>query len=185
MEEASIGRQEAEDKIKGENKTIETVGNGYEIEAIQQQKQQLENGFAENGRNTREKDSDENLKMVNHCYNRTVIDMNDIKANLTEIYLNHPDAFEEWLVSESNEDLIKRITQIKLKQRESKKSDERDEAGSGSEKENGEDGRTRRKRTERNNSVTSELFHIWVSSSPKKTRSPSGSVYSPIYFLYF
>lgn len=171
MEEASIGRQEAEDKIKIENS--KTVGNGYENEAIPQK--YLENGFTGNGPNNREKDSDENLKMVNHCYNRTVIDMNDIKANLTEIYLNHPDAFEEWLVSESNEDLIKRITQIKLKQRESKRSEEKDETGSGSEKENGEDGRTRRKRIERNNSVTSELFHIWVSSSPKKTKSPSGT----------
>ncbi|EEB10808.1 cAMP/cGMP cyclic nucleotide phosphodiesterase, putative [Pediculus humanus corporis] len=105
--------------------------------------------------------------MVNYCYNRTtVIDMNDIKVNLTEIYLNHPGAFEEWLVSDGNDDLIKRITDIKLKQKK--------QEGNGGE--GGDDGRTRRKKIERNNSVTSELFQVWVSSSsPKKLKSQNGA----------
>ena len=135
--------------------------------------------------------------MVNYCYNRTtVIDMNDIKVNLTEIYLNHPGAFEEWLVSDGNDDLIKRITDIKLKQ---KKQEGNGGEGGGSspsivndddddddddndtkknndiEKDIGDDGRTRRKKIERNNSVTSELFQVWVSSSsPKKLKSQNG-----------
>lgn len=113
--------------------------------------------------------------MVNHSHNRTVIDMNDIKVNLTEIYLNHPSAFEEWLVSDGNEDLIKRIAEIKLRQNEAGISDRSEEKTSlDKERDIRDDGRTRRKPIERNNSVTSELFQVWVSSSPKKIKSQNG-----------
>lgn len=172
MEEASIGRNEIGDKTEPANKTGEPE-DGDEKVAIQPKF--LANGLTDNSPNRRESEFDENLKMVNHFYNKTVIDMNDIKANLTQIYVNHPDVFEEWLTSEGNEELIKKITEIKLRQKQSKKNSEKDDTnGSEGEKESADDGRTRRKRTERNNSVTSELFHIWVSSSPKKNKSPSG-----------
>lgn len=116
--------------------------------------------------------------MVNHCYNRTLIDMNDIKVNLTEIYLNHPGAFEEWLVSDGNDDLIKRITEIKLRQKKSNGNlDEREEESGSAQKEEDlvDDGRTRRKKKiERTDAVSPEVIEDWTLSTPKKLKSQNG-----------
>ncbi|KAK6621919.1 cGMP-specific 3',5'-cyclic phosphodiesterase [Polyplax serrata] len=117
--------------------------------------------------------------MVNHCYNRTLIDMNDIKVNLTEIYLNHPGAFEEWLVSDGNDDLIKRITEIKLRQKKSNGNlDEREEESGSAQKEEDlvDDGRTRRKKKiERTDAVSPEVIEDWTLSTPKKLKSQNGT----------
>ncbi|KAK6618856.1 hypothetical protein RUM43_013247 [Polyplax serrata] len=117
--------------------------------------------------------------MVNHCYNRTLIDMNDIKVNLTEIYLNHPGAFEEWLVSDGNDDLIKRITEIKLRQKKSNGNlDEREEESGSAQKEEDlvDDGRTRRKKKiERTDAVSPEVIEDWTLSTPKKIKSQNGT----------
>ncbi|KAL0277369.1 UNVERIFIED_CONTAM: hypothetical protein PYX00_004686 [Menopon gallinae] len=159
MEGVSTGRPEVGDKTgAGSDPESEEDCRVNETSADQQ--------------NIGRSDSDDNLKMVNHCYNRTVIDMNDIKANLTEIYLNHPDVFEEWLASEGNEALIRRITEIKVKQTDGRRTGDEKTENEG--EKNADEGR-RKAKVERNNSVTSELFHIWVSSSPKKTKSPSGT----------
>lgn len=155
MEGVSTGRPEVGDKTGAGNDPESEEDNRVRQTSAEEQ-------------NIGRSDSNDNLKMVNHCYNRTVIDMNDIKANLTEIYLNHPDVFEEWLASETNEALIRRITEIKVKQRRTG-----DEKIENEGEKNTEEGK-RKAKVERNNSVTSELFHIWVSSSPKKTKSPSG-----------
>lgn len=116
--------------------------------------------------------------MVNHCYNRTVIDMNDIKVNLTEIYLNHPGAFEEWLVSDGNEDLIKRITEIKLRQKESSNADGSDGGKCQLEIETdiGDDGRTRRKNHDRKTVPSPDSFKAWASPSSEEVKSQNGQV---------
>lgn len=83
---------------------------------------------------------------------------NTVSSHLDELYQRHPDVIERWLLAEGRDALLGRAFAARNKTCEEHESDTKQ----------------RRRRIQRNNSVTSELFHVWVSTSPKKMKPQSG-----------
>lgn len=101
----------------------------------------------------------EDVNTSNHNQNCDETDEDkSIGSRLDELYQRHPDVVERWLLAEGRDALLVRALAAKNKTSEEHESDTKH----------------RRRRIQRNNSVTSELFHVWVSTSPKKMKPQSG-----------
>jgi len=78
-----------------------------------------------------------------------------VSERLSDLYQRYPHLVEQWLREDRQSTLVNRV------------------AGDPDSLGNPKDIKARR-RPQRNHSVTSDLFHVWLSQSPKKAKSPPG-----------